>query len=369
MTNEQDLIFRARFEDEASEDIQNLNEDIESTNKSMGGLGLGAVTAGLAMFGLGVGATQVSGKIQETAARIGQVDAKLAFLPAHVRDAMNKTDFSDLAVQVAATELEIREAFAGIANAAGGAIPTMDELKLAFDLARTTGVDLATAADAVGQALMGNLEPLNDLVDRSGKNFVSLNLAIKELGPIADDSITFIDHLTVGFRELGEELSRGDFSFIKESLDISPPQNVIDDWNAFWDAVTRGGFKKLGEELAGGDFSFIKESLDISPPQSVIDDWNAFWDAITRGGASDIPSDFGSPAVPGMDPADVPGAGAAAAADYYLGLGQRSIGITINGDVDTATRAATIARQIELQIRNIYRGGINTIVDTRMFPN
>lgn len=348
MTNEQDLVFRAKFEDEASEDIQSLNEDIESTNKSMGGLGMGAVTAGLAMFGLGVGVQQATGKMQETANRIGQVDAKLAFLPDHVKAAMDEMDFSDLANEVAATELEVKEAFAGVANAAGGAIPTMNELKLVFDLARTTGVGLAEAADIVGQALAGNLGPLNDLLDKSDKNFVSLNEAINELGPIADEAITPIDHLTASFRELAEQISTGDFSFVKRSLDLSPPQVVIDDWNRFWAAVTNDG--------------------NTNPLDKFLDGAGNFFDDIFNGGwdAPGTPSDFG----PGGDPTQTPGAGASAAADYYLDLNRPgSIGITINGDVDSAARAAAIARQIELQVRNIYRGGINTIVDTRGFPS
>ena len=62
--NEHDLIFKAKFEDEASEDMQSLGDEVEDLDKGMGGLSLSSVTAGLAMFGGGAVMGKVVGPVR-----------------------------------------------------------------------------------------------------------------------------------------------------------------------------------------------------------------------------------------------------------------------------------------------------------------
>lgn len=331
-SNEQDLVFKARFEDDASEDIKSLDEDVQGLDNSMGGLSLSAVGAGLAMFGVGVGVQQVIQGAVESHKSLVATKALIQLLPeaAQVGLADLAPFYTEIGNLVAATRNEVEETAVAITRAAGDQVPSLEQIAFAYDLAAATGADMATAADVVGFALQGNLGPLNDLLDPSGRNYVSLEGAMSDLKDTATEAKTPIDDVTKALRRQSEEIAttEGQLDFLFGSL-----IQTKDAWNALFEVISKG--------TAGGestrDIGSAGQILDV-PTQTLVEQ-GAF------------------------------GVGAAGAGAAFLGVPPVSIGITINGDVDSAQRLAVIMRQVELQIRNIYRGGINTFVDSRMFPN
>jgi len=118
-------------------------------------------------------------------------------------------------------------------------------------------------------------------------------------------------------------------------------------WNEYWSA-------RRGENVDGEDDP--EAHKPIPPPLEM------------SGGG------MGGGMIPGgieteMMESGVYGVGAAGAGAMATGSQPVSVGITINGDVDSAQRVAVIMRQVEMAQRNMYRGTINTLVDPRMFPN
>lgn len=324
--NEQDLVFKAKFEDDASEDIKSLDGDVENLDESMGGLSMSSVAAGLAMFGVGVGVQQVIQGSIEAHKRITATKALMSLLPEAAQMALADLApfYSEIGDKVGATNREVEETAVAITTASGGIAPSLQELQLVYDLIATTGTDSATAAAAVGEALRGNQEPLQAILGDK-YNFHSLEEVLGKLGGTAEKAKTPLDDLTASLRTLQQEGVDEDSGLMSiiNSLTAIPglalaAMNALDELNE----------PTVGEGLQ------VHDDLE----QELIDQ-------------------------------GVFGVGAAGAGAFASGEKPMSIGITINGDVDSAQRVAIIMRQVELQIRNIYRGGINTIVDTRMFPN
>lgn len=343
-SNEQDLVFKARFEDDASEDIKNLDGDVENLDSSMGGLSMTAVTAGLAMFGVGVGVQQVVQGAVESHKRMTATAAMIKLLPEAAQQALGELApfYEEIGKTVGATNLEVEETAVAITTASGGITPSIDQLQFVYDLMAATGADAATAAHAVGEGLRGNQQPLQDLLGDK-YNFRNLEEAIGILAGTAGEAKTPMDDITRALRTWNEELATSDG---QEDLlgSIFPPAKAfldsIDLWNDYWDAV--------------------EHDPDVNNPLDYL-----FNPSNTIGGSGQVHDDLEQQLID----QGVYGVGAAGMGSFATGDRPVSVGITLNGGETDSQKIAVIMRQVELQLRNIYRGGINTIVDTRMFPN
>ena len=327
--NSQDLIFKAKFEDDASEDIQSLDKDVENLDDSMGGLSMSAVGAGIAMFGVGVGVQQVITGAAESHKQITATRAMIKLLPESAQQSLHELApfFNEIGDAVGKTNMEVAETAVAITTASGGIAPSIDELQFVYDLMAATGADAATAADAVGEALRGNQEPLQMLLGDK-YNFHEMNEVMGKLKGTAKEAKTPLDEISKTVREVGEAFSSTgammDFFFGVEGADF---------------------LKDLKDILFGNNES------DALP---------------TLGGSGQVHD----PLEQQLIDQGVYGVGAAGAGALATGDKPMSVGITINGDVDSAQRIAIVMRQVELQIRNIYRGGnMNTMTDSRMFPS
>jgi len=334
--NTQDLIFKAKFEDDASEDIQSLNDDVENLDSSMGGLSMSAVKAGLGMFGVGVGVQQVIRGASETHKQITATRAMIRLLPESAQSALNDLApfYDDISRTVGASNLEVEKTAVAITTASGGIAPSIDELQFVYDLMAATGADSAEAAAAVGEALRGNQEPLQNLLGDK-YNFHEFNEVMDTLAGTARDAKTPIDDLSTAIKNVHNDLLAAetygrDFwqPWLNESDEVKEKAQEMKD---FLDQL----FGRTAGEAGGG------------------------------GGAYMSPSEIEQEAMMG----GIYGVGAAGAGAVATGTKPVSVGITINGDVDSAQRTAVIMRQVEMQIRNIYRGGINTITDSTAFPS
>lgn len=339
-SNEQDLVFKARFEDDASEDIQNLDEDVQGLDSSMGGLSLSAVTAGLAMFGVGVGVSKLVGTVQDTTHAAAALKAQIVLLPDGTQEAINamRDDFDSIGLSLAATGLEVEDVAVGIAASSGGIVPSIADIEAAFALMRTKGIEAGEAADIVGQALQGNEEPLNNLLDPSGRSYISYKQVLEDLVPVAQSLITPIDRLSAAIRSSVEDLTDLNFlaeNFFELGFGDDPPQwgpkdSDIDSWD---DIINKAKeFFGLGE--TGSLPDTLREMRE---------------DSETLGGLGLSSEQQGnlSPVnpLPGFNGSGITGFG-----DIHIHM----------GDVDTAARAQELARKIDQQLRNLARGGTGT---------
>jgi|DEB0MinimDraft_4_1074332.scaffolds.fasta_scaffold02643_10 hypothetical protein len=280
--NEQDLVFRARFEDDASEDMERLQDDIDELDSGMGSLNLSAVTAGLALFGVGIGASQLVSGVSEANDRMARVNASLKLLPDNAQTGIiaMRESFGELGGRIAETDTAIEQAAINIANASGGIVPSMAEIEGAFNLAAATGTDVETAAYAIGQALAGNEEPLNALVDQSGRDYHSLASVLDDVAGAAEDAVDPMDRFTNAMNQAFEVLNNDEnLEKSKTILDrimggtfIGQAENAIGLWNKYWEAVRGGtgenaGFDSLEDALNDPDVQDILglTGKDLSP--------------------------------------------------------------------------------------------------------
>lgn len=358
-SNTQDLIFKAKFEDDASEDIQNLDKDVEGLDSSMGGLSMSAVTAGLAMFGVGVGVQQVISGSVEAHKRIVATKALIKLLPESAQSALNDLApfYAEIANTVGATNLEVEETAVAITTASGGIAPSVQELALAYDLIAATGTDSATAAAAIGEALRGNMEPLQGLLGDK-YNLHELEEVMGDLAGTAAEAKTPIDDVTAAWREMLEELATAEGqekAAINVIASMIPGGQIMLDAKAAWDAYWKARRGGDGEDPAFDDDPTIPQSERTKQRQ------------LGGGFAGGMIPDAVEQA---MMAEGIFGVGAAGAGAMATGTKPVSVGITINGNVDSAQRVAVIMRQVEMAQRNMYRGTINTMgIDPRMFPN
>lgn len=205
-----EAVITFRAEDEASEEIKEIREQTEEADKGFAGLSRGLAGTALGFLGLSFGAKALADNFQEVIQSNASVGFSLELLgPAAVQAHDEMSDeFKGIANDVAATEREVSEAFAIIIRNSGGIAPSIAELTGAFDVARLAGIPFEEVAAKIGLALQGNLEPLELLLDPSGrKSIVSLAQALKIAADNADDAISPMDRLNAKFRELGDSLA------------------------------------------------------------------------------------------------------------------------------------------------------------------
>ncbi len=220
--NEAEVVIAFRAENEASAELKDIRNEAREADRGFQGLNRSTIATGLGFLGLGFGAKEVIQNFQEFNRSTGEIQAKLDLLGPAAQDAFKllEPEFGKIGATVAATELEIAEAFATIIANSGGIAPSAAELAGAFDVARVAGVEFSVAAAAIGQALQGNLEPLQELLDPSGrKSIPSLAAGLVGVKGAARDAITPIDNLATMVRGLGNEISKDvGYSLFIESL-------------------------------------------------------------------------------------------------------------------------------------------------------
>lgn len=323
--NEAEVVIAFRAENEASEELKDIRNETREADRSFQGLNRSTIATGLGFLGLGFGAKEAVQNFQDFNKATGEINATLDLLGPEAVKAFKilKPEFEKIGITIAATELEVADAFSIIIANSGGIAPSAKELAGAFDVARAKGIDFATAAAAIGQALQGNLEPLQILLDPSGRRSIpSLAVGLDRVRDAARDAITPIDTLTAKFRGMGNALS--------ESLNEDPLQFFID---------MLAGINPVILAL-----STLNELLN---PSAQPDPLGAF----TGGGISDINRQFLS---------------AAQGAGIFPPLGNLTpvppIGPTIifnSAIIDSDARLNELISRLEAAIRNNNRSGIN----------
>ncbi len=390
-------LFQARAN---NPEIKELNGQLERMKTEAGGAGnnmlsltRNAVGAGLAMFGLSVSLRELVSTTQRLTDIESRLDATLTILAPRMREAFENVDVGALAREFATTESEIEGIIATIINNAGDVELSAEELaeavRQAFGVMVLSGADASQAAAAVGQALQGNEEPLNRLVDASGRYRVNLEDASKA-AEIHKDNITPIQHIWAAaqrqFENFVEALGR-------LSTGENPFDVIRDWWDGFWpdfsgvfaDAWLKaarlaamwfgpGVFglyvedaikwmkepdnwvelgQNIGEFIVDGVFEPIKEFFTETLPEwfkSVVPD--AF------GGLGDIFGSIGDAFGIGGDSAPD---GNQSVAFTPGATGASSAGVTVifqNPVIDTPERQAQITREVRRALSTEVRRGV-----------
>lgn len=343
MTNEQDLVFKARFEDDASEDIQSLDKDVEGLDESMGGLSMSAVGAGLAMFGVGVGVQQVISGAAEAQKQIVGTKAMISLLPEAAQTSLADLApfYAEIGKKVGEANLEVAETAVAITTASGGIAPSLAELNGVYDIMAATGADAATVASAVGEALRGNQEPLQQILGDK-YNFHSLEEVLGTLAGTAEKAKTPLDDVTTALKNQQDELgtTKGQQDAVIESLGLV--------------GIAATTFRDLWRDKMG-NVADDAEETSVSVRES-----------LSEFLASDEVRDFLG--LTGKDLQPVDGTTTDPTQQGRLDREREAIAnnpnlnLYIQGDVDSEQRAESLAKKIEEKLRNLYRGGIDSFV-------
>lgn len=258
-SNEAEVVIAFRAENEASAELEDIRNEAREADRGFQGLDRSVIATGLGFLGLGFGAKEAISNFQEFNKSQGEIQATLDLLGPAAQRAFDelKPAFDDIGETVAATEREVAEAFAIIIANSGGIAPSVDELAGAFDVARAKGVSFEAAAAAIGFALQGNLEPLQELLDPSGRRSIpSLAAGLEDVKGASRDAITPIDRLAKSFKELGDELSKAANIVVGDpfgNLVTGPTLDAIEEFDRGVGAI----IEKLGLSgligLAGGE--------------------------------------------------------------------------------------------------------------------
>jgi len=343
-SNDAEAAIVIRAVNEASEELETLQEDVDDTSESLFGFSRNAVATGIAALGLSFGlneALDAAGKAQDIDA---QTDAILRLLGPEVQKAFDDLTplFDDVGNSVGALERDVKRAALVITQNTAGIVPDIDELAFAFDLAAATGADLDTAAAAVGQAMQGNVAPLNALLDPSGRSYVSLDAAMEDLVGTSAEAESGFDKLQRRMGEAIEEVG----SFIDELLEVAQKETEFD-FSFFTDFFTDTIPQVFNDAIsfiadaAGNMWDGFKENF-VDPItdffKNVIPDlWQGFLDLI-----------------PDLN-------------ILGLNIGNNSGGdgggsgftVIVNGNVESRETAAELARQVNRSLRETNRRGVN----------
>lgn len=318
--NEAEVVIAFRAENEASAELEDIRNEAREADRGFQGLDRSVIATGLGFLGLGFGAKEAIQNFQEFTQSTGQIQGRLDLLGPAAQQAFDdlKPAFEGIGNTVAATEREIAEAFSIIIANSGGIAPSAAELAGAFDVARVAGVDFETTAAAIGQALQGNLEPLQQLLDPSGRRSIpSLAVGLDTVRDSARDAITPIDELTAAFRGFADSTAE---AFTGETEVMKGFKQTLEDINELQDII----FGSSGSTDLAAQFPNAPSLQEL----------------LSQGD-------------PFLAPPNVPD---------DLGFGSRPYTTTIifnDAQVDSDERLNQLVRQIEDIIRNNNRSGSN----------
>jgi hypothetical protein len=342
--NDIDTAIVVSARDQASEDIGKVGGSVEGLDLSVASLSKNLIGLGLAAFAASFGVGMIGGSVQEFAVSASQTATAANMLGPAVAAAYEamKEELRIAGIEVGATSRQMKEAFFIMSENAGGLIPTVDDVALAFKLARVEEVSAATAAAVLGQAMQGNVEPLNQMRDASGRLKVSLESTREEV----EANFTVWDDLfrlfvRQGLDNLGALLS-GAFEFDEGSVS-----------DRIWTFFT----ETLPNMIGGIDFSDIFPDLGRIFVDSIWDPIRTFFTETLPNFLSD-PSEFLPDWLLNLDPRNLFSSGTSGGESS----GQQVNYITINGDSSTPEGRADLVRQLSRELQNNNRRGVNVSV-------
>lgn len=354
------IIIRAV--NEASEELEQIQQDTDATNESMFGFSRAAIGAGLAALGLSFGLDQLIDASSESARSQASLQGTIKLLAPGLEAVIDEMEphFERFADAWALTQSEVEGVVAEIIRNAGDAIGSTDDLAQAMlataIVAGIARVDMETAAAAVGQAFQGNMGPLNDLLDETGRNVVELSdLFDEDLVEAAADSVTELDKLKARFGRVIEGAARLANHLLENPLDwetwlslITNPIGALLDLILEAVPALQDGMdalqewfneqaSKIAERFIDGFFDPLKEFFTETLPKWLEENVPDF---LRPGSGGFLGGFFGVGNDTGGD-------------------GSSTVHVVINGNVDSPERAAEFARQVNRQLRETNRRGVN----------
>ena len=158
---------------QADEGLEKVDDRVKKVGKSGGAASktLGSFTRALGIVGLsGLSASFILKSFISTNQELARSAALTSvilegFGPDFVKSLEKiKRPMADLVLEFGFTHAAAQEAFGIIVKESRSAGIGVDDLRFAMALARLTGMDLAAAAKIVGQAMLGNVEPLRNVI-------------------------------------------------------------------------------------------------------------------------------------------------------------------------------------------------------------
>ena len=114
--------------------------------------------------------------------------------------------FDKLAEDTNMTEGLVRTAWSGLVKETGNVNVSIEDLAAVLNTAKVSGISVAEAASRVGQAMIGNVDPLRDLTGIFG--FSSLAKYYADVALAAESTHTPFDEVTEGLKNIWEGIGR-----------------------------------------------------------------------------------------------------------------------------------------------------------------
>ena len=227
-TETTDLVMIMSLRDELSKDLKKATANLDKMKKQLGGTDKATKqsntdwkAANSTLIGLSKtlllaagGVVTLAGAAKElisTSQDVAKVNTETTFTVSTLGTSAQKTyaqmksSFGSIGAPFAATANQVNKAYGIMSKASGRATLSVQQLQDAFIVAKVTGVDYATAAQDVGEALRGNQESLRSLIGIYG--YKGLSDVEAKATTLAQKSVTFWDRLAYGVRTIKEELS------------------------------------------------------------------------------------------------------------------------------------------------------------------
>ena len=162
---------------------KDANTQYKAATSQLGNLNKVLVTLGITTLASGFAIKTLVSAFESMNAINTQTQYSVALLGPAAQTAYNQMQpaFKGIGASVLATASQVNAAYGIISTASGKTVLTTAELQGAFTVAKTAGVSFQTAAQAIGNAMRGNEDPLRQLVGVYGYKGLSDVLAKSQM--------------------------------------------------------------------------------------------------------------------------------------------------------------------------------------------
>jgi hypothetical protein len=222
---------------QAKAGFKELDSSLTTTKRGFAGVTTGLKGFSSALAAVGVGAVagvfsikaiiDVHRELQKVSAHTNLVVASMGPIAKQSFEAA-KPQFATIGDAYAKTAKDAEKAFGIILNTSKDATTGIDDVEAALALVQATGVSVEQASKAIGEAMLGNIRPLEDLVGWLG----SYETGMQRIIAAGKGATTVIDQVKTTFQQSLEDL----LNFNIKDLLFS--KELQEDWGKLMDYIS-----------------------------------------------------------------------------------------------------------------------------------
>lgn len=192
-------------DDKATEKVERLQKQTDKTTQSMRSMATSMLSGALAGFSFQYALSQVDQRVTEIDANQERTAFIISLMPANIQQAYDemKPHFANIAADFGFMADDAELAYGTIVSASEGVEPSQRQLAAVLAISALTGKSVEEVALAMGEALNGNIKPLQDL---SGTH-ESMNTIVDRSIELAKDEFDAWDRLKFLFDEVQDTIA------------------------------------------------------------------------------------------------------------------------------------------------------------------